>query len=49
MAGKRKRVVINIAVKLAAVRHVKNGASLRYVAAEYNVSVSTVNDWMKNK
>lgn len=49
MSGKRKRNVVEIKDKLEAIRQVESGALLRCVAAKFNVGVSTVGDWIKNK
>lgn len=49
MSTKRKRVVITIEEKLEAINRVKNGELLRNVAADYNVGVSTVSEWVKMK
>jgi transposase-like protein len=49
MSATRKRVVITIEQKLEAVRRIKSGESLRNVAADFGVCMSTVSDWVKSK
>jgi transposase len=50
MSAKRKRVVITtIEQKLEAVRRIKDGEILRNVAADFDVGISTVSDWVKSK
>jgi transposase-like protein len=49
MSAKRKRLVITIEQKLEAVRRIKNGEILRNVAADFDVAISTVSDWVKSK
>jgi hypothetical protein len=42
-------VVITIEQKLEAVRRIKNGEILRNVAANFDVGISMVSDWVKSK
>lgn len=49
MLCKRKKVVISLEDKLNAIKMLDSGASLKTVAQKYDVGVSTVGDWKKNR
>jgi hypothetical protein len=44
---KRKRVVISVQEKLTAIKRLNKGVSLRSVAKNYCVGISTVSEWRK--
>lgn len=46
---KRKRVVVSIDKKVAAIKRVDHGEKMNVVAASYGVSRNTVSDWHRNK
>jgi hypothetical protein len=46
---KRKRVVISVQDKLTAIKRLDKGESLRSVAKNYGVGISTVSEWRKNR
>lgn len=49
MSRKRTHVLIDIKDKLKAVNKVENGATIKCVAADYGVGMSTVSGWIKGK
>lgn len=46
---KRKRVVVSIKQKLDDLQRLDRGESVRNIASEYGVGVTTVKDWKKNR
>jgi hypothetical protein len=44
---KRKRVVVSVQEKLTAIKRLNKGVSLRSVAKNYCVGISTVSEWRK--
>jgi transposase-like protein len=46
---KRKRVVVSVQEKLTAIKRLNKGVSLRSVAKNYGVGISTVSEWRKNR
>lgn len=49
MSGKRKKVTVTIAKKLKALYRIDKGESLRSIAIDLGVGISTVSDWKKNR
>lgn len=45
MLQKRKKVVVSMQKKLEAINRIDYGETLKNIATEYGVGVSTVGDW----